>query len=107
MPKIKEKECSFCGKPQNEVRRLIASPSGVYICDECISTCGDIIAEQEESTEVKIQKTETEIQTLNERREMYFKMIKNIDKSIIQENSKLKELKDIQKQNKKAAKPEV
>ena len=44
-----EKECSFCGKPQNEVKRLIASPGGVYICDECIVTCGDIIAEQDMS----------------------------------------------------------
>jgi ATP-dependent Clp protease ATP-binding subunit ClpX len=43
--------CSFCGKSQREVRKLIAGPT-VYICDECIELCNDIIAEeygQEES----------------------------------------------------------
>ena len=37
--------CSFCGKNQNEVRRLIAGPT-VYICDECIDLCNDIILEE-------------------------------------------------------------
>jgi ATP-dependent Clp protease ATP-binding subunit ClpX len=37
--------CSFCGKSQREVKKLIAGPS-VYICDECISLCNDIIAEE-------------------------------------------------------------
>lgn len=37
--------CSFCGKSQNEVKKLIAGP-GVYICDECIELCNDIIAEE-------------------------------------------------------------
>jgi ATP-dependent Clp protease ATP-binding subunit ClpX len=37
--------CSFCGKAQNEVKKLIAGPS-VYICDECIELCKDIIAEE-------------------------------------------------------------
>ncbi len=37
--------CSFCGKSQKEVKKLIAGPS-VYICDECISLCNDIIAEE-------------------------------------------------------------
>jgi ATP-dependent Clp protease ATP-binding subunit ClpX len=39
--------CSFCGKTQKEVRKLIAGPS-VYICDECINLCGEIIAEEYE-----------------------------------------------------------
>ena len=39
--------CSFCGKSQKEVKKLIAGPS-VYICDECISLCNDIIAEEVE-----------------------------------------------------------
>ena len=34
--------CSFCGKNQNEVRKLIAGPS-VYICNECVDLCNDII----------------------------------------------------------------
>ncbi|MBY5969792.1 ATP-dependent Clp protease ATP-binding subunit ClpX [Halomonas denitrificans] len=37
--------CSFCGKNQNEVRKLIAGPS-VYICDECVDLCNDIIREE-------------------------------------------------------------
>jgi ATP-dependent Clp protease ATP-binding subunit ClpX len=44
--------CSFCGKSQREVKKLIAGPN-VYICDECISLCNDIIAEeQQKETEV-------------------------------------------------------
>ncbi len=35
--------CSFCGKSQKEVKKLIAGPT-VYICDECIGLCNDIIA---------------------------------------------------------------
>ncbi len=42
--------CSFCGKSQREVKKLIAGPT-VYICDECIELCNDIIAE--EYTEVE------------------------------------------------------
>lgn len=38
--------CSFCGKPQEKVHRLIAGPGGVYICNECISLCTEIIAEE-------------------------------------------------------------
>ena len=37
--------CSFCGKNQNEVRKLIAGPS-VYVCNECIDLCNDIIKEE-------------------------------------------------------------
>src|SRR5437667_421304 len=40
-------KCSFCGKSQNDVRKLIAGPT-VYICDECIELCNDIIAEERE-----------------------------------------------------------
>jgi ATP-dependent Clp protease ATP-binding subunit ClpX len=39
--------CSFCGKNQEEVKKLVAGPS-VYICDECIELCNDIIAEEQE-----------------------------------------------------------
>jgi ATP-dependent Clp protease ATP-binding subunit ClpX len=42
--------CSFCGKSQEEVKKLIAGPS-VYICDECIELCNDIIAEEYEREE--------------------------------------------------------
>jgi ATP-dependent Clp protease ATP-binding subunit ClpX len=39
--------CSFCGKGQEEVRRLIAGPGAVYICDECVDLCREIIDEEE------------------------------------------------------------
>jgi len=59
--------CSFCGKNQNEVRRLIAGPS-VYICDECVDLCNDIISEESlavesESTAEKLP-VPTEIKTI-------------------------------------------
>jgi ATP-dependent Clp protease ATP-binding subunit ClpX len=38
--------CSFCGKSQDQVRRLIAGPGSVYICDECVELCREIIAEE-------------------------------------------------------------
>ncbi|MFN0062584.1 MAG: ATP-dependent Clp protease ATP-binding subunit ClpX [Myxococcaceae bacterium] len=46
--------CSFCGKSQREVRKLIAGPT-VYICDECIKLCNDIIAEESDREEGKPQ----------------------------------------------------
>ena len=55
MAKDKDKDqdsilyCSFCGKSQHEVRKLIAGPS-VFICDECVSLCNDIIKEEIEET---------------------------------------------------------
>ena len=42
--------CSFCGKSQNEVRKLIAGPS-VFICDECVDLCNDIIREEVEESQ--------------------------------------------------------
>ncbi|TQE79017.1 ATP-dependent Clp protease ATP-binding subunit ClpX [Leptospira noguchii] len=44
--------CSFCGKEQDAVKRLVAGP-GVYICDECISLCNEIIAEDHEHSHEK------------------------------------------------------
>jgi ATP-dependent Clp protease ATP-binding subunit ClpX len=45
----KQLRCSFCGKNQDQVRRLIAGP-GVYICDECIELCSEIIADEFEES---------------------------------------------------------
>ncbi|WP_391202267.1 ATP-dependent protease ATP-binding subunit ClpX [Psychrobacillus sp. L4] len=48
-------KCSFCGKPQEQVRKLVAGP-GVYICDECIDLCSEIVEEElgvEEEIEFK------------------------------------------------------
>ena len=47
--------CSFCGKSQSEVKKLIAGP-GVYICDECIELCNDIIAEEYEKGNFSIER---------------------------------------------------
>ncbi len=44
--------CSFCGKSQHEVRKLIAGPT-VFICDECVELCMDIIREEHKSSRVK------------------------------------------------------
>ena len=38
--------CSFCGKSQAQVKRLIAGPDRVFICDECVALCGQIITEE-------------------------------------------------------------
>ena len=45
----KQLKCSFCGKNQDQVKRLIAGP-GVYICDECIELCSEIIADEFEES---------------------------------------------------------
>ena len=47
--------CSFCGKSQEEVKKLIAGPA-VYICDECVGLCKDIIAEEVEKEEAALRK---------------------------------------------------
>ena len=45
--------CSFCGKPQDAVRKLIAGPgNGVYICDECIGVCSEIVNEEMDSQDI-------------------------------------------------------
>ena len=45
--KIKDRvRCSFCGKTEDQVRKLIAGPDGAYICDECIGICSEIMEEE-------------------------------------------------------------
>src|SRR3989304_5739597 len=59
-------KCSFCGKSQNDVRKLIAGPT-VYICDECIELCNDIIAEEweeEKSREIRSLPKPSEIKAI-------------------------------------------
>lgn len=54
--------CSFCGKSQHEVKKLIAGPS-VYVCDECVELCNDIISEElEEESSSAIKKLPTPIE---------------------------------------------
>ena len=42
-----ERRCSFCGKPKELAKRLIAGPDGVYICDECVDICKDVLEREE------------------------------------------------------------
>ncbi|MYJ47349.1 MAG: ATP-dependent Clp protease ATP-binding subunit ClpX, partial [Acidimicrobiales bacterium] len=57
-------KCSFCGKSQKQVRKLIAGP-GVYICDECIDLCNEIIDDEIETT------TETPFEAVPKPREIF------------------------------------
>ena len=45
--------CSFCGKPKELAKKLIAGPNGVYICDECIDICKEVLESDEEKSEEK------------------------------------------------------
>jgi ATP-dependent Clp protease ATP-binding subunit ClpX len=58
-------KCSFCGKSQKQVKKLIAGP-GVYICDECIDLCNDIIEEElSENSEVRFDDLPKPIEIFN------------------------------------------
>ncbi len=58
MARNSEVRCSFCNKTQEQVRKLIAGPSGVYICDECVEICADIIEEEYEDEEEVLENEE-------------------------------------------------
>lgn len=45
----KQFRCSFCNKTQDQVRKLVAGPKGVYICDECIEVCTEIMEDEFEN----------------------------------------------------------
>ncbi|MGN0817729.1 MAG: ATP-dependent Clp protease ATP-binding subunit ClpX [Candidatus Coproplasma sp.] len=48
--KEQQRFCSFCGKPEALVKRLIAGQNGAYICDECVEICGDMIKDSQEKS---------------------------------------------------------
>jgi ATP-dependent Clp protease ATP-binding subunit ClpX len=50
-PEMEKKICSFCGKDQNKVRKMVAGPGGVFICDECVELCSDIMFGSEETSQ--------------------------------------------------------
>lgn len=56
--------CSFCGKSQDQVRKLIAGPNGAYICDECVDICSEIIEEEFEEDDTPEEKSVQEINLL-------------------------------------------
>jgi len=58
--------CSFCGKSQHEVKKLIAGPS-VFVCDECVDLCNDII--REELQDAKVEESDTKLPTPREIKE--------------------------------------
>ena len=53
LPPRNEHVCSFCGKAQNQVKRLIAGPGRVFICDECVRLCQQIVTEERVPAEAK------------------------------------------------------
>lgn len=57
-------KCSFCGKSQDAVRKLIAGPDGIYICDECISLCSEIMEDELYEEEVQAAADAMEINLL-------------------------------------------
>ncbi len=48
-PEMEKKVCSFCSKDQSKVRKMVAGPGGVFICDECVELCSDIMFGEEGS----------------------------------------------------------
>ena len=50
----KDIRCSFCGKSQDQVKKLIAGPEGVFICDECIEVCMDIVEDELYDSDAKV-----------------------------------------------------
>ena len=55
-------KCSFCGKTQDQVKKLIAGPD-VYICDECVELCNEILDEEFFENKEKDSKKEDEVKT--------------------------------------------
>ncbi|MDD5939511.1 MAG: ATP-dependent Clp protease ATP-binding subunit ClpX [Lachnospiraceae bacterium] len=51
---VPPRRCSFCGRTENQVNKLIAGPNGVYICDECVGICGDIINDATDQDEASV-----------------------------------------------------
>ncbi len=64
----KDIRCSFCGKSQEQVKKLIAGPEGVFICDECIEVCMEIVEDElYEGEEEKVEKNDFEINLVKPR----------------------------------------
>ena len=58
--------CTFCGKSQHEVKKLIAGPSSIYICNECIGLCNDILLEETSDSFISDSKIEKALPTPHE-----------------------------------------
>lgn len=65
--KSEEFRCSFCGKSQNQVRKLIAGDRNVYICDECVEICAEILQEDENQGNTPVYRPTADINLLKPR----------------------------------------
>ena len=66
-----EMHCSFCGKSRSQVRKLIQGPNGVFICDECVKECSDIISEDDAHVVEEAEKGSDLIENLPTPHEIY------------------------------------
>ena len=57
-------QCSFCGKPQNQVQRLIAGPDRAFICNECVALCSQIISEENPSTSQVADRSDDDVNSM-------------------------------------------
>ena len=58
--------CSFCNKTEDQVRKLIAGPGGVYICDECIDVCSEIVEDELAEEDMQLAQSEINLRTPKE-----------------------------------------
>lgn len=65
MPNNDEIRCSFCGKTRDQVRKMIQGPNNIFICDECVRTCADVIRESDELSGMSMPDLEAGEEILN------------------------------------------
>ena len=70
--------CSFCAKDQSHVRRLVAGPGGVYICNECVEACRDVIREEASAAEAHAAPPEPESAAVLPPREIYERLCDHV-----------------------------
>lgn len=75
--KTKDMRCSFCGKSRELVAKLVAGPGGLFICDQCVEICNDLIKEKDENSYHK-----NELGELNEIKKCCSRIIEHIDEII-------------------------
>ncbi len=71
MPKDEDMRCSFCGKNRSQVSKLIQGTGGIYICDECVDACAEIISEAENVEQDEAKGTNLPIRRLPTPHEIY------------------------------------
>ena len=71
MPKDEDMRCSFCGKNRSQVSKLIQGTGGIYICDECVDACAEIISEAESSEQASMPAGNSPVKELPTPHEIY------------------------------------